>query len=236
MTTSPDASVVLRSVLTIALAYLIGGIPWALIIGKRFYHVDLRKVGSGNLGATNVFRILGTDAGVAVAVLDVAKGAFAVVLAGLLVPSTPYAALHEWVLVGATAAAMLGHSYSPYIRFSGGKGVAVAAGALLVLMPLVWPPLLLLFVVVIAITRYVSLGSICAAAAFPLVVLWLYPTLPTIVFAFAGAVLVIWRHRSNIGRIRRGEESKIDFRNATQRAHEAAEQAREHARNRRDGT
>ncbi len=232
--TSEQALALFLAAASIAEAFFVGAIPWAFIVGRRFYDVDLRTEGSGNLGATNVFRVLGTNAAVAVAILDVAKGAAAVGLAWLLVPSDPYPVLHEWVLVGATVAAMLGHSYSPYIRFTGGKGVAVAAGALLVLTPKAWPFLLVTFVVVIALTRYVSLGSIVVAAEYPFLVLWLYgDQLPTVIFAFAAATLVVWRHRSNIARLARGEESKIDLKNAGQRAREAAARAR--ARTKRDG-
>lgn len=215
------------SAAAIVAAFFIGAIPWALIIGLRFYSIDLRDEGSGNLGATNVFRILGPKAAIACAVLDIGKGSVAVLLAWLLVPATTYPQLHSWVLVAATIAAMLGHSYSPYIRFRGGKGIAVAAGALLVLTPWSWPFLWLVFIVVIALTRYVSLGSMACAVAYPLLVLWLYgDELPTVLFSFAAAAIVLWRHRSNMGRLARGEESKIDLASAGQRAREAARRAR----------
>jgi glycerol-3-phosphate acyltransferase PlsY len=217
----------IRVVVALVAAYLIGGTPFSLIVGKLFYHTDLRRRGSGNLGATNVFRVLGTPAAVGVAVLDVSKGSAAVLVAALLVPATGSGLLHEWVLIGATVSAMFGHSFSPYIRFTGGKGVAVAAGALLVLTPRAWPLVVLTFVLVSALTRYASMGSMIAAAAFPFYVLWLYAgDVPTIIFAFVAAAIVIWRHRSNIGRLRRGEESKIDVKNAAQRTRDAAARAR----------
>ncbi len=232
--TSQQALDLFLAAASVAEAFLIGAIPWSLIIGLRFYGVDLRKEGSGNLGATNVFRVLGTRAALAVAVLDVAKGFAAVGLAWLLVPPDTYAVLHEWVLVAATIAAMLGHSYSPYIRFRGGKSIAVAAGALLVLTPKAWPILIVTFVVVVGLIRIVSVGSITIALEFPILVLWLYgDRLPTVVFAFAASAFVIWRHESNIRRLIRGEESKIDIGHAGQRAREAAERAR--ARRRGDG-
>jgi acyl phosphate:glycerol-3-phosphate acyltransferase len=118
----------------------------------------------------------------------------------------------DWVLIGASFAAVLGHTYSPYLRLAGGKGVATAAGALLILTPAAWPVLLLTFVVVIAIWRMVSLGSVAIAVEFPILVVAFYGDRPALVtFSFVAASLVIWRHRSNIARIVRGEEAKITF-------------------------
>ncbi len=214
-------------VASLAEAYLIGAIPWALIVGRKVYGIDLRQEGSGNLGATNVFRVLGPKAAIAVAALDIAKGAFAVGLAWLLVPPTPYPVLHDWVLVGATLAAMLGHSYSPYIKLRGGKSIAVAAGGLLILTPKAWPILLITFIVIIALTHYVSVASITMAIEYPLLVLWLYgDQTPIVIFSFAAAAMVLWRHRSNMARLARGEEPRVDFRNAGQRAREMAHRAR----------
>ena len=208
--------VVARVILAVALAYLIGGIPWALIIGKRLYGIDVRTEGSGNLGATNVYRVLGTKAGLATAVLDVAKGAAAVALAWLIVPPSLSTTAHEWALIGATMAAILGHSYSPYIHFTGGKGVAVAAGALLVLTPKVWPIMLLTFALVVVATRYVSLASILTALEYPVLTWYFYGSeTPVLAFSFAAAAVVIWRHRSNIRRLLRGQETKIALKRPT---------------------
>lgn len=191
-------------------AYLLGAIPFALIVGKRIYSTDLREHGSGNLGATNVFRVLGWKAGLAVAVLDVAKGGAAVIVASFLHPVQMGPLVHDWVLIAAAIAAVLGHSYSPYIRFRGGKGVATAAGALLVITPLAWPILFLTFVLVIYLSRMVSLGSVTVAAIFPVLTLMLYGDRSAIVtMSFIAAAIVLWRHRSNIGRIVRGEEARI---------------------------
>jgi glycerol-3-phosphate acyltransferase PlsY len=191
-------------------AYLLGAIPFSLIVGKLFYKVDLREKGSGNLGATNVYRVFGWRAGLGVALLDVAKGAVAVWVATLLYPVSMNSSAHDWVQIAALICAVLGHSYSPYIRFRGGKGVATAAGGLLFVTPLAWPILLVTFVAVIAIWRMVSLGSIAVAAIFPALVLLLYGDRPAIiVMAFAAATIVLWRHRTNMGRIIRGEEARI---------------------------
>lgn len=197
----------------IAGAYLLGGIPWSLIIGRKFYRVDLRKEGSGNLGATNVFRVLGARAAVGTALLDIGKGSAAVGLARLLVPASAYGATTaDWVAVGAMMAAVVGHSYSPYIRLRGGKGVATSGGALLVMTPMVVLIELVLFAGVIAATRIVSLASVIIAIAYPLLVVWRYPgNAPFIVTSLAICGLVVWRHRSNIRRIVRGEESRISM-------------------------
>jgi glycerol-3-phosphate acyltransferase PlsY len=198
-------------------AYLLGGVPWALIIGKGIFKVDVRKAGSGNLGATNVMRVLGWKAALATLLLDVAKGAAAVLLAGFLVPEPAYAhAAHEWAMLGATLAAIAGHSFSPYIRFRGGKGVAAAAGALLVLVPLAWPILLVTWLIVIAIWRMVSLGSVVIAIEFPFLVAWLYPNdWPLLAFAVVAAALVVARHSANIRRIIAGKESRISLRRSS---------------------
>ncbi len=203
---------ILRIAAPFVVGYLVGGIPWALIVGKRFYGIDPRLHGSGNLGATNVFRTLGARAGLAVFALDVAKGAAAVALAMLVCPPSVTGDARDWVLIGVAMSAVLGHSFSPYIRFKGGKGVATAAGTIAVIMPLSWPILFLTFIIVIVTTRMVSLGSIIMAVEFPILTWLLYGDRPAfIVFSLVASVLVIVRHRSNIVRIYRGEESKISL-------------------------
>jgi len=202
-----------RVALTLAAAYLLGGIPWALVIGRRFYHVDVREHGSGNLGATNVFRALGAKAAVATLVLDAAKGSLAVGVAVWLVPTYAFGDLpHQWAMIAATLAAMLGHSYSPYAGFRGGKGVATAAGALLVITPMAWPFLFGTFLILIVLTRMVSLGSVLIAIEYPFLCLLLYRGEgPILIFSTVAAALVIWRHRTNIVRIFRGQEPRISL-------------------------
>jgi acyl phosphate:glycerol-3-phosphate acyltransferase len=203
---------VLRIAAPLVVGYLVGGIPFSLLVGRHFYGIDPRDHGSGNLGATNVFRVLGTRPALAVAVLDVAKGAAAVALAMLLCPFESGTNAYDFVLIAVAMSAVLGHTYSPYIRFKGGKGVATAAGAIAVVMPYTWPFLFLTFFLVIAISRTVSLASITVAIEFPLLTLILYRDHPAfIVFSFVAAILVIWRHRGNIVRIYRGEEPKLSF-------------------------
>jgi glycerol-3-phosphate acyltransferase PlsY len=199
-----------RALTAAVVAYLVGAVPFSLIVGKAFYKVDLREKGSGNLGATNVYRVLGWRAGLAVAALDVGKGALAVWIATLLYPVAMDSSAHDWVRIAALICAVLGHSYSPYIRLRGGKGVATAAGGLLIITPLAWPILLASFVAVIAVSRMVSLGSIAVAAMFPALVMLLYGDRPAlIVMSFAAAAIVLWRHRSNMARIVHGSEARI---------------------------
>lgn len=194
-------------------AYAVGSIPWAVIVVRIFWQQDIRTLGSGNTGATNVLRVFGTAPGLAVMVLDATKGVLGVWLATLFVPAGWGDAGLDWFMVLGAIAAIAGHSFSPFIGFAGGKGVATAAGAILMLAPRVMPIMAVLFVVVVAVWKHVSLGSITIAALFPGVSWWLYPDRHALLaFAVLTSALVIWRHRSNIGRIRRGEESKITFR------------------------
>lgn len=195
--------------------YLLGAVPFSLIIGIRFFGVDVRQHGSGNLGATNVFRLLGAKAGAAALVLDAAKGAVAAAI-GIAVSAAflPHGSLSaEWTPVLGMLSAVLGHSYSPYIGFRGGKGVATSAGALCVITPSAVLIALAVFVAVVLVSRMVSFASITVAFVYPVLTLFLYPDAQAIrIIAFLLAALVLWRHRSNMGRILRGEESKIDFR------------------------
>ena len=202
----------IRLALILAGSYLVAAVPFALVVGKGYYKVDLREHGSGNLGATNVYRVLGWRAGLVVAVLDIAKGSAAVGLAALLTPADFVALQRDWLLLAAAIAAVLGHSYSPYIRFKGGKGVATAAGALLFITPLAWPFLFVALVGTAIVTRYVSLGSIVAALMYPPLCLMFYRDRPAVlVAAFSLAAVVLWRHRTNMVRLVRGEESKLKF-------------------------
>lgn len=187
---------------TLVVAYLLGSIPFSLLAG-RLAGVDLRTVGSGNLGATNVFRTLGRSAGIAVMVLDIGKGTAAVLIARALTPD-------PWPLAAA-ALAILGHIFPVWTRFKGGKGVAVVAGTLIGLAPVTIGVLVGLWLVVVLTTRYVSLASIvCALVATPLAVLIGVPW-PSVVFVGLAALLVLMRHRENIVRLLRGKENRISL-------------------------
>ncbi len=192
----------MNQALALVLAYLLGSIPFALIAGK-LHGVDLREAGSGNLGATNVFRTLGRTAGVAVMVLDIAKGAAAVLVAVALTNN-------PWPLAAA-ALAILGHVFPVWTHFKGGKGVAVGAGAMIGLVPSASGVLLVLWVLLVVFTRYVSVASIVAAlAAAPLAYVFGAPWSYVVFIALAG-VFVIYKHRENIVRLVHGDESRIQF-------------------------
>jgi len=197
----------------LAIAYLLGAIPWALIVGKRFFGIDPREHGSGNLGATNVLRLFGIRAGVLTLLLDAAKGALAVAIARWVVsPEVFGQTASDWVAVAAMMAAVVGHSYSPYIGFRGGKGVATSAGCLFVLTPASFLIELFVFIAIVLVFRMVSLGSVLIALTYPALVYRLYPDRPALIIVISLlAVLVIWRHRSNISRIARGQEPKISL-------------------------
>ncbi len=196
---------------SLVLAYLSGGIPFGVMVARR-YGVDITTQGSGNTGATNVFRTLGWRAGLATALLDIAKGA-APALAALLLTHGWDLVFRDLLVVATSVAAMAGHMYSPYYRLRGGKGIATAAGGVVVLMPLAFLLLLPTFALLVAVTRVVSLASLTVALAFPVTIWALYPDRP-VLLAFAGAAcpLVFWRHRANIGRLFRGQEPRIQWR------------------------
>jgi glycerol-3-phosphate acyltransferase PlsY len=188
--------------IAVVLAYLLGSIPFAYLAG-RAKGVDIRTVGSRNVGATNVFRTLGRRIGVAVMLLDIGKGVAATLIARALTDA-------PWPLV-AGAAAILGHVFPVWLRFKGGKGVAVGGGAVIGLVPLVSLIVLGVWFVVVAATRYVSLASIAAAVAFPVGALALGEPWPTLVFSLFASGAVIVRHRANVGRLVRRQEPRIEL-------------------------
>lgn len=194
----------------ILLGYLVGGIPFGVIIARTVYHADITKLGSGNTGGTNVYRNFGWKAGLAVAVLDVAKAALPTAI-GLLVADRawgPDAA--DWLAIAAGLAAAAGHSYSPYFRLRGGKAVSSFGGIIFVLMPWAAVILLAFMALMIALTRIVSVASMLAAALLPVLALVLYPgRTPLLVMSILAFVFVVWRHRTNIARLVRGEEPRI---------------------------
>lgn len=188
----------------IVAAYLIGSVPFALILARR-WGADLRRVGSGNLGAANVLRASGVTAGVLVAVLDVMKGAFSVALASRFSDNAA-------VPAAAGFAAIVGHIYPVWLRFRGGKGVATACGVFSMLAPAAVPPAIAVFVVTVWVTKYVSLGSVLATATLPPLAYALGTPAPAVVAAFAASAIIIFRHRSNLERVRTGTERRIGVR------------------------
>jgi glycerol-3-phosphate acyltransferase PlsY len=191
--------------LVILVAYLIGSIPFALLMARRWSAADIRLVGSGNLGAANVMRTSGMTAGVLVALLDMAKGAASVWIAARLATDGAAPA-------AAGFAAIVGHVYPLWLRFRGGKGVATACGVFLVLTPLALPPVLAIFLGTVLITKYISLGSVLASLALPPLAYATGSNAPTVASAAAAAALIMFRHRSNMARLRDRTERRFGAR------------------------
>jgi glycerol-3-phosphate acyltransferase PlsY len=193
-------------VLLLLLAYIVGATPTSFWVGKAFFGVDLRTLGSGNLGATNTYRNFGWKAAIPVGLVDVLKGWFPV----WFFPQRDHSALWEWTLAYA-AAAIIGHVFSFWVRFKGGKGIATSAGAFLALSP--WGVLsaLIVWIGVTFSTRMVSAGSLAAAIALPVTLLFVPHAggNALLIFTAALAVFVFWAHRSNIRRILKGEENRF---------------------------
>jgi len=191
-------------------AYVLGSIPFGLLLTRVFGGGDVRKSGSGNIGATNVARVAGPLPGILTLLLDAAKGAGAVWLAGRISNDSA-----SWMMIAALAA-LLGHCFPIWLKFSGGKGVATAAGAFLVLCGAALLGSILLFLLIVFFWRYVSLASISAAAAMPLLIylLWAphHAPPPLVTFgALAAAAIIIYKHDGNIQRLVEGEEPKFSF-------------------------
>ncbi|EAC9519821.1 glycerol-3-phosphate 1-O-acyltransferase PlsY [Listeria monocytogenes] len=187
------------------LAYVIGSIPSGLWIGKIFYKKDIRDFGSGNLGATNSFRVLGIKAGSIVIVMDILKGTVATLLPFFFQLNVDH---HFWLLTGAFA--IIGHSFPLFAGFRGGKAVATSAGVILAYAPLLFVAALVVFLVTLKLSKYVSLSSMIGALAALIISLFMGDWILIILVACI-ALFVIWRHRANITRIRNGEEPKIKW-------------------------
>jgi acyl phosphate:glycerol-3-phosphate acyltransferase len=189
-------------ILGVAIAYLVGAIPFGYLLVKWTKGADVRESGSGNIGATNVMRTTGRGMGVATLALDIAKGFAAVWLTQWLTGGDPM-----WMSLAALAV-MAGHAFPVFLAFKGGKAVASFIGAFLCLTPLPVAAVLLLFVVVVAATGFVSTGSILAAATFPFGV-WmiLHPPAPVLLAAIAAGIFIVYRHKENIRRLRAGTEN-----------------------------
>ncbi len=197
-------------ILLVLLAYLLGSIPSAVWVSKRFYGMDIREHGSGNAGATNTFRVLGKNAGIIVMIFDILKGFLAVKLSIFSYytwTSEPFVNLQ--VILG--IAAVLGHIFPIWAGFRGGKGIATLFGMILGIQPLVAVSLIGVFMIMLFVTRYVSLSSISASIAFPLLILFIFrePELSYKIFAIGTAALVVLTHHKNIGRLLTGSESKV---------------------------
>jgi glycerol-3-phosphate acyltransferase PlsY len=201
----------MNEVLLILLAYLIGSVPTAVWISKYYFKIDIRDYGSGNAGATNTFRVLGSKWGTFVMLVDVLKGIIATSLYILL----PYYLTDEWdrtnFMIGLGLAAVLGHIFPIWAGFRGGKGVATLLGMAVAIQPLVALCCVGVFLIVLYLTRFVSLSSILAGVSFMVFILFIFNEKEILyrIFAVLVALMVILTHQKNIGRILKGTESKI---------------------------
>jgi glycerol-3-phosphate acyltransferase PlsY len=196
-------------------SYLVGAIPTSFLVGKWFRGIDLREHGSRNLGATNLYRVLGWRFAIPVGLFDVAKGAVPVLLFGPQAPEVPY------FPVWCGALAVAGHTFSVFVGFRGGKGVATAAGMLIALAPLALAAVVAVWVGVVWLTGYVSLGSIIGAGLFPLADYALHPgrrSPVTLVIDLGLAAFIIWKHRANIKRLLAGTENRFGKRGSAKPA------------------
>ena len=198
---------VLVTIIAIAVGYIVGSIPWALIIGKVFYKKDIREYGSGNLGGTNAGRVLGAKAGMVVIVLDALKALIYMIVLSFIAPySIAYGGF----------ACIVGHCFPVFANFRGGKGVATAFGYLLglgifgvmdIYFVFIYP--LLIFILVLSLTRIVSISSMTALLSSAIIATITDRNIPYIMMLWGMAAFVIWRHRSNIRKILKGEEGKV---------------------------
>ncbi|MEY2811352.1 MAG: hypothetical protein RLZZ390_90 [Bacteroidota bacterium] len=210
----------MNEMLLIILAYLIGSIPTSLIVSRSQFNIDIRDYGSGNAGATNTFRVLGSKWGTFVMIMDMLKGLIAVKLALLL----PYYIENEFertnFQIGLGLAAVLGHIFPIWAEFRGGKGVATLFGLIIAISPWTALSCIGVFLLVLYLTRFVSLSSILASLAFPVFILVVFnvDNIAYRIFAIAVALLVIMTHQKNIGRLLSGSESKVPiFKNRDKR-------------------
>jgi glycerol-3-phosphate acyltransferase PlsY len=192
---------VIAFVVLFVLAYLCGSIPFGLVVGKLFYHVDVRQYGSGNVGTTNVFRVLGKRAGVAVLICDMLKGYIPAILAVWL--------FGPWPTIFIAAAPVVGHIYSIFLKGKGGKGIATGAAVVLALVPLVFGIILLVWILLLLTTRYVSVASLAASFLVPVLTIAFGEPLPYEIAAVLVAVVVWWAHRGNIQRLAKGTENRV---------------------------
>ncbi len=204
----------MKQIIVIVVAYLIGSIPFGYLIVRHKVGADVRESGSGGTGATNVSRRAGRAAGIVTLVLDALKGAIAIVVAQMIIgeggPNI------DWLTAAAAVATIAGHIFPVWLRFRGGKGVATGVGVFLMLAPIAVVCAAVIFVVVVSITKYVSLGSIVAAAMIPLFVFMdmvfsqpISDLRPLLTATAAGAMLIILAHRGNIRRLAEGTEPKF---------------------------
>jgi|SRR5690554_813376 len=205
----------MNEILLLTIAYLLGSIPTSVWVSQRIFKFDIRDHGSGNAGATNAFRTLGTKAGIFVMLVDLLKGFFAVQLAAL--------SLYHWdsvamvnLQVALGLCAVLGHIFPIWAGFRGGKGIATLLGMIIAINGMVALSMVGIFIGMLLITKYVSLSSIVASLSFPIFILFIFreqtPEIAYKLFAIGAALMVVITHHKNISRLLRGDESKVSFR------------------------
>ncbi len=192
----------MKELVLVFICYFIGAIPFSYIFSRFFGGIDIRSIGTGNVGATNVLRSVGIKIAIASLAGDLFKGVLAAWL-GLYFGGIMMASI-------CASIAVVGHCWPIFLGFKGGKGVATSAGVILFLMPSVFLVLLVTFVALIAVTRYVSLGSVCGAIIVPLLVLITHQPWPYFIMCLLLAIIVLFRHRTNIERLRKGTEKRIN--------------------------
>lgn len=201
----------MKEILAVLFAYLIGSIPTALIVSRKFFGIDIREYGSGNMGATNTFRVLGKKYGTVVLIGDILKGVAAVALVRFLPQynADEFTRTNFMLFLGITA--VIGHLFPVFAQFRGGKGVGTLFGMILGIQPIIAVCCVCVFVLVLFLTRYVSLSSILGAVMLPICVLWIWNDDSVVyrVFAIGVALLVIVTHKKNIGRLLHGVESRV---------------------------
>lgn len=204
----------ITNITALILAYLIGSIPSAVWIGRKFYNIDVREYGSGNAGATNTFRVLGKKAGIVVLIMDISKGFLAVKLATIFGNYSQESQQYVNFKLVLGVGALIGHIFPVYVGFRGGKGVATLLGILSAVHPEAAAVCAGVFSLMLIFSHYVSLSSVTAAITYPIIIMYLFhETIPTVnIFAMAIAILVLITHQKNIERLLRGTESRISFR------------------------
>ena len=201
----------LPNIFGLLMAYLVGSIPSAVWVGRTFYNIDVREYGSGNAGATNTFRVLGSKWGTVVMIVDIAKGIAATSLY-IFLPYLLHDELHRTnLMIGLGLAAVIGHIYPVWAGFKGGKGVATLFGMAIAIQPIVAVCCIGVFLLVLYLTRFVSLSSILAGVSFMVFILFIFNEKETLyrIFAVLVALMIILTHQKNIGRILKGTESKV---------------------------
>ena len=183
-------------------SYLLGSIPNGLVFGKLIWKKDLRQFGSHNIGATNAWRVLGKPSGLLICALDLLKGALSVFLAEKFIGEPV-------VMILAGLLAIVGHTFSVFLKFRGGKGVATGLGVIAMLMPKITVIVFLIWLAIVFVTRYVSLGSIVASVCVPLLAIFFGEPTEFILFGAIAAVFITVRHKANISRLANGTENKV---------------------------